>query len=55
MGKDPIPKFAKHIGLSDRELEEMRADVQNTIDASVAYAESSPEPRVEDIMDGVYA
>lgn len=55
MGKDPIPKFARHIGLSDRELEEMRAEVQKTIEDSVAYAESSPEPRVEDIMDGVYA
>ncbi len=55
MGKDPIPRFAKHIGLSDAELEALRAEAQKVIDDSVAYSEASPEPRVEDIMDGVYA
>jgi pyruvate dehydrogenase E1 component alpha subunit len=55
MGKDPIPQFAKQIGMNEDGLEELRVDVQRTIDASVVFAEASPEPRVEDIMDGVYA
>lgn len=55
MGKDPIPRFAKHIGLSDSELEGLRAEIQKIVDASVEFAEASPEPRIEDILDGVYA
>lgn len=55
MGKDPIPSFAKQIGVNESRLEELRAEAQKIVDDSVAFAEASPEPGVENIMDGVYA
>jgi pyruvate dehydrogenase E1 component alpha subunit len=55
MGKDPIPVFAKELGLGKAEIEELNAQVLVAIDEAVAFAEASPEPLVENIMDGVYA
>jgi TPP-dependent pyruvate/acetoin dehydrogenase alpha subunit len=55
MGKDPIPVFAKELGLGKTEIEELTAQAQVAVDEAVAFAEASPEPLVENIMDGVYA
>jgi pyruvate dehydrogenase E1 component alpha subunit len=57
--KDPIPRFAQRLidagMLAQEGFEPLRARAYEAIEAAVAYAESSPEPDVADIMDGVYA
>jgi pyruvate dehydrogenase E1 component alpha subunit len=55
MGKDPIPRFAKEINVDKATLESLTARAQQAVDASVLFADASPEPLVENIMDGVYA
>jgi len=55
MEKDPIPRFASAIGVSDAEMEEMRQKVKQDIQKAVEFAENSPEPDVSTIMEGVYA
>ena len=55
MGKDPIPEFSAELKLTEKQIEELTALAQKTVDASVVFAENSPEPLVENIMDGVYA
>lgn len=53
--RDPIRRFAAALGLSDAELEQLRAAAQARIEQAVAFAEASPEPAVESILEGVYA
>ena len=55
MGKDPIPEFSQELKLSEKQIEELTALAQKVVDESVVFAENSPEPLVENIMDGVYA
>lgn len=55
MGKDPIPEFAAELKLTEKQIEELTALAQKSVDESVVFAENSPEPLVENIMDGVYA
>jgi TPP-dependent pyruvate/acetoin dehydrogenase alpha subunit len=43
------------MGLSDDQLEQLKQQANQQIEASVAFAEASPEPRVESVMEGVYA
>jgi TPP-dependent pyruvate/acetoin dehydrogenase alpha subunit len=33
----------------------MRADIQAEIDAAIVFAEASPEPTIESLMDNVYS
>jgi pyruvate dehydrogenase E1 component alpha subunit len=53
--RDPIPRYAKVLGLTDAQLEAARKDAQQVIDAAVVFAENSPEPDVAAVMEGVYA
>ena len=53
--RDPIPRYAKVLGLTDAQLEAARVDAQRVIDAAVVFAENSPEPDVAAVMEGVYA
>lgn len=53
--RDPILRFAAVLGVSDAELERLRAAAQARIEQAVAFAEASPEPAVESILEGVYA
>ena len=53
--RDPIPHFAQLLGLNDAELETARQEASSRIEAAVAFAESSPEPDVSTISEGVYA
>lgn len=53
--RDPIPRYAKVLGLTEAELEAARKDAQQVIDAAVVFAENSPEPDVAAVMEGVYA
>jgi pyruvate dehydrogenase E1 component alpha subunit len=52
---DPIPRFAQVLGLSETELEAMRAAAARQIAEAVAYAEASPEPDPGRLLEGVYA
>lgn len=57
--RDPIPRFAKLLlsakMLTATDADEIKAQAEATIEAAVAFAESSPEPDVATIMEGVYA
>lgn len=53
--RDPIPRFARTLGVSQEELDAMRAAAVTRIDAAVEFAEASPEPELSTIMEGVYA
>ena len=53
--RDPIPRYAQVLGLTDDELEAARKDAQQVIEAAVVFAENSPEPDLAAVMEGVYA
>ncbi len=53
--KDPIPRFAAALGLGEAELNQLRADAAQIIQAAVAFVEASPEPAVGTLLEGVYA
>ncbi len=57
--KDPIARFRAYLlkegVLSEDEIEQIDKEAHELIEEAVAFAESSPEPRVEEIMEGVYA
>jgi len=53
--KDPIKRFAKQAGLSEEALEQLQQEAKARIDQAVAFAEASPEPDVNTILEGVYA
>ncbi len=55
MAKDPIPRFAKVIGLSEEEVEQRKNAAKEQIKKAVAFGEASPEPDVKNILEGVYA
>ncbi len=57
--RDPIPRFTAVLMqagmLTDEQLETMRSDASQAVEEALAFAESSPEPDVINIMDGLYA
>lgn len=57
--RDPIPRFAQTLiaaGLLDEaEAAALHDRACAAVEASVAFAEASPEPAVETLMEGVYA
>jgi pyruvate dehydrogenase E1 component alpha subunit len=53
--QDPIPRFARVMGLGKEELEALRADAAREIEAAVALAEASPDPDPAALLEGVYA
>ena len=55
MQKDPIKRFAKAIGKSDKDLKEIEKKAEAEIAAAVEFAENSPEPDLSTIMEGIYA
>jgi TPP-dependent pyruvate/acetoin dehydrogenase alpha subunit len=55
MEKDPIPRFAKLLGVSGTELKDIEKQAKEDIRKAVEFAESSPEPDVNTILEGVYA
>jgi pyruvate dehydrogenase E1 component alpha subunit len=58
-GRDPIPRFVNRLTeagfLTPAEVESCREQATQTIERATAFAEASPEPEVEAIMEGVYA
>jgi TPP-dependent pyruvate/acetoin dehydrogenase alpha subunit len=55
MRRDPIPRFAGLLGVSDAEMERLRKQAHQTIEEAAAYADASPDPDVSSIEEGVYA
>ena len=57
--KDPIQRLRRHLVdnklAEDSFLDEREAAAKQTIEDAVAFAESSPEPNIDDILDDVYA
>jgi pyruvate dehydrogenase E1 component alpha subunit len=57
--KDPIARFEAYLLtegiLSEDEVQQIEKEAHERIEEAVAFAESSPEPSVEEITEGVYA
>lgn len=53
--QDPIRRWAQQMGLGETQIEAERAKATERIDEAIAFAEASPEPSIENILDGVYA
>lgn len=53
--QDPIRRFAKVLNLSDAEFETHLAWAQGRINDAVVFSEGSAEPKVEQILEGIYA
>mgnify|MGYP005841519305 CR=1 FL=1 len=57
--RDPIPRFAERLLAADMltqaGYEALQQEARQRIEEAVAFAESSPEPDVATIMEGVYA
>jgi|SRR5581483_11926293 pyruvate dehydrogenase E1 component alpha subunit len=53
--RDPIQRFAAMLGLSDAEWEAIQQRASAQIEQAVQFAESSPEPDLGTILEGVYA
>jgi 2-oxoisovalerate dehydrogenase E1 component len=55
--KDPILQFRKHllkIGILDDELEKVSIDVNAEMDEAVKFAEQSPFPKPDEVLEDVY-
>lgn len=56
---DPIPRYANVLKenklLDDEQLKELQAEAEKRIEEALAFAESSPEPALDTIMEGLYA
>ncbi|MCD6356256.1 MAG: thiamine pyrophosphate-dependent dehydrogenase E1 component subunit alpha [Anaerolineaceae bacterium] len=55
MKKDPIKRFAKLLDIDEEGMKKIQKRAQKAIQDAVAFAESSPEPDVSTIMEGIYA
>jgi pyruvate dehydrogenase E1 component alpha subunit len=57
--RDPIERFKKLLFeaqlLSEDQVEEIEKKMAKVIEEAVAFAENSPEPNIEDVMEWVYA
>lgn len=57
--QDPIPRFAERLSehgfVEAGELDELRQEAEGWIEDALAFADESPEPDVETIMEDVYA
>lgn len=53
--RDPIFRFAATLKIGDAEMQALQQDVAQAIEQAVQFAESSPEPDVSTILEGVYA
>jgi acetoin:2,6-dichlorophenolindophenol oxidoreductase subunit alpha len=52
---DPLPPLRTKLELSDEEYDEMDAEVQEIVEASVEFAKNGTDPRPEDALKNVYA
>jgi len=55
--KDPIKKMEEQLineGLKDKKLAEVRESVKNEIESAVVFAESQPDPTIDDLYKDLY-
>jgi pyruvate dehydrogenase E1 component alpha subunit len=52
---DPISALRQRLDLSDDEYEELDAEVQEIVDASVEFAKNGTDPKPDDALKNVYA
>jgi pyruvate dehydrogenase E1 component alpha subunit len=55
MEKDPIKRFAAKLDVDEAGLKEIEKKAKEEIRKAVEFAESSPEPDVNTILEGIYA
>jgi pyruvate dehydrogenase E1 component alpha subunit len=53
--QDPIDHLREKIGFSDEEFEELDAEVNEVVEASVEFAKNGTDPKPEDALKNVYA
>lgn len=53
--RDPIARFAVVLDLTDREIVNLEQEANRVIETAVSFANESPEPTIDSIMEGVYA
>jgi acetoin:2,6-dichlorophenolindophenol oxidoreductase subunit alpha len=53
--QDPIRRFGRVLKLSDAEFDGHRAWADQRINEAVAFSEASAEPKIEQILEGIYA
>jgi len=53
--RDCIEKLRSAIDLNDQDLQEIDAEIMREVDQAVAFAQSSPEPAIEDWESVIYA
>jgi acetoin:2,6-dichlorophenolindophenol oxidoreductase subunit alpha len=53
--QDPITHLRDKLGLSAEEVDELDAEVQEIVDASVEFAKNGTDPKPEDALKNVYA
>jgi pyruvate dehydrogenase E1 component alpha subunit len=53
--QDPIEHLREKLGLSEDEVAEIDAEVQEVVDGSVEFAKSGTDPKPEDALRNVYA
>ena len=54
-GREPIRRYGALLNLTDAQVHELWSRARADVDASVAFAEASPEPDAANVLDGVYA
>ena len=55
MEKDPIKRFAAKLGVDEAGLKEVEKKAKEEIRKAVEFADNSPEPDVNTILEGIYA
>ena len=57
--RDPVVRYEEFClaqgALSAKEVEDIKASVEKELDDAVAFAEASPSPQPEDVLNDVYA
>ena len=57
--RDPVVRYEEFClaqgALSAKEVEELKASVEKELDDAIAFAEASPSPQPEDVLNDVYA
>ena len=52
---DPVTRLREQLGVTDEEFDEVDAEVQQIVEASVEFAKSGTDPKPEDALKNVYA
>ena len=53
--KDPIQRFATLLGLKKNQAKKLENEADEIINAALVFAEESPQPSLDTIMEGIYA